>query len=891
MFINTDYNKRPQKSRLHLAKPNKQIISHISEKFNDSLSIKLGNINELSFSIPFQVEDVNGNLIKNKHIDSIKEKMLIRIKLGTYKEWYIVDSIEEDAEDTDTFNVTAFSLGYELKNKRISGFETESMSAKEIIETLLDGTIWQVGYIDPIFTSSYRSFESGDDSNVLDCIIQWAETFGGLLVWDSENRKVSLEKANDETKQFRGFTVSYGRLIKSVKRTRTTDEMVTRLYVYGSEDLTIHSVNPTGQGYIEDYSYFMYPFKRDSNKNVIQSSYFMSDDLCNALLDHQALVAANAPQIKNISNDLADKQTKLIDEQSKLDTLKSELTNIIQLLDLANATEDQELITKRRKEKTAKESEVQSQEIVVNSLKSEINSLQNQLDKLQDEISQQASFTPELIQELDYFVIESSWRDDNYINAQELYDDAVEYFKELREPKVVIEIDIDNLLNIVEEQYYWDKLVLGELIKVKYPQMNIEYMAKIIEINYDLENGEATLTIANTKELLSDTEKLVQLLYNSSSTASLVENNKYKWNKVNAVSKQVSNLLTSEWDATKNKIIAGVNNSVEVGNRGIIIRNPDFPNEIVIMQAGVIALSQDGGENWKTAIKPDGIVAERLIGQIIAGQELMITNSSGSFTLDNNGAVFDVEHFVLRSGQSGNLVDRWQNDSDFIDEYRDDNLITAYEKKMIRREWDELKPEYDANIVKIANYYDGAGDTLAFVTNYKNAYSSLYDYLFVTPMPDKPMLTSDNMAYTTRIDSAEFNTKFRTYYNALAELEKQLDIRAKQIADDAKQIAQDAQGNIDDVKNNIAYKIEVISSNGWMFLNGQTVTEISAVVYKGKDNITSTLSPSNFIWTKTDKDGNVDTDWGAAHKSIGSKISITREDVLQKATFKCDIDI
>lgn len=913
MFIDVNYKKRPQKAKLHLAKPNKQIISHISEKFGDSLSLKLANINELTFSIPHFIEE-EGRYVRNPHADSIKEKMLIRAKMGAYTEWFIVDGIEESADDSEVFIVTAFSLAYELKGKRISGYETESNNATEILTQLLEineatnksqTTLWKIGSIDPMFDGMFRSFESGEDSNVLDCITNLAETFGALLVWDTQSRTISFKNMKEDGK-FRGMTVNYGRFLKTVNRTRTTDEMVTRLHVQGNEGLTIHSVNPTGQGYIEDFSWFMYPFKRDVNKNVIQSSNFMSDALCHALLDHEALLEANAPEIATLTSEIATKNTELILEQSKLDELNNELNTAEELLDTAKAvlatlesefpmpdvTSEKALVTTRVSERDAKKSEVSAQEIVVNTLEARVETLQNQLKVFQYDISNQSNFTQELIDELNPYIIESTWRDDNYINADDLYNDAIEKFAEIRQPKVVIEISMDNLMNIVEEQYYWDKLVLGDLIKVKYPQMDIEYMAKIIEISYDLENAEATLVIANTTDLLSETEKLVQLLYGSQSASQLVQNNKYKWNKVNAVSQQVSQMLTSEWDANKNKIIAGVNNSVEVGNRGIIISNPDIPNEMVIMQAGIIALTKDGGETWKTAIKPDGIVAERLIGQIIAGQELLITNSSGSFTMDNNGAIFDVDSFIIRSSSgNGNLVDRWQEGADFVEAYKDDNLITAYEKKMLKIKWEEMDARYEANRTKIINFFEDDGASKAYVTTYYAKYQELYDYLFVTPHGDMPMLASENLPYTTRIIGTDFDAKFKNYDSALVSLESQLDLEAKALSDKAIQDAKDAQADIDEVMNDVVYKIEIYSSNGLTFKNGQINTVLTAKIYRGKDDITSTIPNSGFIWKKTNKDGNTDVAWNTAHANVGKQVTISKDDILQRATFECSIDI
>ena len=46
--------------------------------------------------------------------------------------------------------------------------------------------------------------------------------------------------------------------------------------------------------------------------------------------------------------------------------------------------------------------------------------------------------------------------------------------------------------------------------------------------------------------------------------------------------------------------------------------------------------------------------------------------------------------------------------------------------------------------------------------------------------------------------------------------------------------------------DDIAYKVEINSTNGFIFYNGNVYTELSAKVYKGKDDITDLLDASKF---------------------------------------------
>ena len=82
------------------------------------------------------------------------------------------------------------------------------------------------------------------------------------------------------------------------------------------------AVNPTGSGTIENFSYFMYPFERDSNRNVIKSSDYMDDDLCHAILDYQEKVESYRPQFKTLMDNL----TAVQEEKTTLENEKADLT-------------------------------------------------------------------------------------------------------------------------------------------------------------------------------------------------------------------------------------------------------------------------------------------------------------------------------------------------------------------------------------------------------------------------------------------------------------------------------------------------------------------------------------------------------------------------------------
>lgn len=633
MFIDIDYNKEKHNVKIELAKPNKEIIANLSSKHNDNVSFKLGNIFELNFSVPHQIER-GYEVIHNPEVDLIKEKMLLRLTLGKQTEWFIIDEINENGSDSTEFEVKSYSLGYQLSHKRIGYYQKDGASFDSLVADVIDGTPWFIGSIDSSFGRLARSFEF-TSTNALDAVIQIADTFGALIEWDSNAYRMHFRDLK-KVGQYKGLSVDYGRLLKSISRTRTTDEMVTRLYVEGNDGMSIQDVNPTGQSYIEDFSFFMNPFRRDANRKVIEKSHFMSDNLCHAILDHTDILHKESGNIKVLVDRMLSKQTEIVKAEIELKQLELELNNLENRLDTAKAVENQNLISSINSEISGKSSEINKKSTAISALKSEYLSINLSLDSLRARVLRESNFTDELIRELQLYTIEREWKDDRYLDSAELYSDALDKFIEMRQPKIVLTVDIDNLFDIVDEQIYWDRLTLGDMIKVRYPQMKMEYMARIIQIDRDIEDGGIKITIANTKETGDEMERIKEILSKSQSASTILENNRYKWGKVSQLESTLEQYMNATHDANKRKITAGVNNQIEIGNRGIIIKNPDDPLDMVIMQSGIIALSRDGGENWSTAITPQGIIAEQIIGKIILGHKVIIEDENGIIKITGN---------------------------------------------------------------------------------------------------------------------------------------------------------------------------------------------------------------------------------------------------------------
>lgn len=88
-----------------------------------------------------------------------------------------------------------------------------------------------------------------------------------------------------------------------------------------------------------------------------------------------------------------------------------------------------------------------------------------------------------------------------------------------------------------------------------------------------------------------------------------------------------------------------------------------------------------------------------------------------------------------------------------------------------------------------------------------------------------------------------------------------------------------------------AYSVQIFTSDGNNFINGNISTTLTACVYKGSQEITQTIPDNLFCWKRTSANADGDTVWNELHTGIGRYLTISDEDIYRRAMFTCEVAI
>lgn len=142
-----------------------------------------------------------------------------------------------------------------------------------------------------------------------------------------------------------------------------------------------------------------------------------------------------------------------------------------------------------------------------------IKDIQDKISLLKGKLTLESHLNDELKEELAEFINEQEWANDNLYDETDLYEAGLEEMKKRNTPPINITMSIVNFFGILSEHQNWDRLSIGDIVRVQHDRLGIDVKTKVIEMTFDFEANKINLTVSNSKRVETVKEKMVKLVY------------------------------------------------------------------------------------------------------------------------------------------------------------------------------------------------------------------------------------------------------------------------------------------------------------------------------------------------------------------------------------------
>lgn len=627
--------------KLFVCKPSKETIDRVKDYYNASLTMRFSALNTFNFTIPaVKYTGMENVLTKNPVTDSLRERNLIRLEWMGGFEYFVIMKIEKFMEQDgfESISYQCYSLGVQIASTLIRSYEEEAKNLSYHVKFMLAETNWKLDYVDADFDLIYRTYEMSS-GNALQCIFDLCEKFNAAVVFNTDKKTISFHHPKNVGKN-RGLKLKKGKYLETFNVAIDAEAMVTRLKPYGADGLDIRRLSPTGSDYIEDYSFFMYPFSYTGDYVVTRPSRYMSNELCIAMVKYSKKLENLQGQFDTLVSQATTKREEIQKAEQQLSTYEASERDLLNQRDVINATYAEDAPNHREWQDviarlTAVQSQIASQKQFIEGLNSQLDTINASIAQLREEVKTENNFSGKLIEEWKEFQHTKEYYNDAIIEDDDLLKEAETIFEEWKQPPVVLSLSMEDIRRNVDINLDYDKLNIGDLISLKSENLNVNVTAKITEITTNFENNSVSITVANTESYDDDYSKFIESLNLSSTTSTTVERDKWDWDKGREAYDDVTELLENAFDSAKQLITGGLNGSVTLSERGLVSVDLREKSTWLMITNGQLFITPDNGNTVSVAISKNGVHAERLVGRIILGNKLWIEDSIGVVSIQS----------------------------------------------------------------------------------------------------------------------------------------------------------------------------------------------------------------------------------------------------------------
>ena len=527
--------------------------------------------------------------------------------------------------------------------------------------------------------------------NILQSIAETFECWMDLVI--GRNDDGSIISKTVQLKKYAGVDnyagFRYGVNLKNMKRTFASKQIVTKLIVKDNSNefanngfcsITRASANPTGENYIYDFSYYF-------NNEIMKASDFINtvyvingasgDDILSTeggtsvtntntettwningyflrIRDLNKKIDETNTELLNLSKDILQYQADLEVAVNGYEASKSSIEQVLEECKKITGYNiegiDESAILSKNIEKFAREyliykaanDKYKKQKKVC---QNRLDLIQVQYNELQTQIENYVEYKNKLNKKFfstySRFIQEGAWINEEYVDDEKYYIDALSTMYNSCYPKAAYSIDVTEVSSLPGYEFFTYELGDETFVEdYDFFGSNLRVPVVLTEIAEHLDDeSKNTIKVQNFKNQFQDlfqkiTATVQQTQYSTGSYDKAVA-------LAEATQERKRDFLNEALKGSAKKLSVAGQQDVTWGIDGITVKSIDAPCNAIRMVGGAILLSKpddNGQQKWVTAVTADGISASLITAGIINANEISIMNGNeATFRWDSHG--------------------------------------------------------------------------------------------------------------------------------------------------------------------------------------------------------------------------------------------------------------
>lgn len=628
-----------------------------------------------------------------KIYDTIKDIYYVR-SLKLYKMYYDDDRNLIQPGNNANQNVISTLYHYFPKEDLKSIDNIEQLDTSYSETDLSYDTF--IPYYGETIAEKIRSVKAKESNcfNILQSIAETFECWVDLVI--GRNDDGSITSKTVQLKNYAGVDnyagFRYGVNLKNMKRTFASKQIVTKLIVKDNSNefadngfcsITRAGSNPTGENYIYDFSYYFNNNIMDA-RDYIETVYVVDDakgdDISSGTSTegsnqkqtewningyfvrinnlNKAIDQANT-QLLNLSKDILKYQADLEVAVNGYEASKSSIEQVLEECEritgygINKITEPTNLpknVQKFVREYLTYKTTHDRYKKQKNTCEKSLSALQDQYNNLQTQVNKDVENKNQLnklfFSTYSRFIQEGTWINEEYVDDEKYYIDALSTMYNSCYPKVAYSIDVTEVSSLPGYEFFTYELGDETFVEdYDFFGSNLRVPVVLTEIAEHLDDeSKNTIKVQNFKNQFQDlfqkiTATVQQTQYSTGSYEKAVA-------LAEATQERKHQFITDALNGATARLEMAGQQTVTWGNDGITVRSDEAPCDAIRMVGGAILLSKkdkNGQQKWVTAVTADGISASLITAGIINANEISIMNGNdATFRWDSHGlSAFD----------------------------------------------------------------------------------------------------------------------------------------------------------------------------------------------------------------------------------------------------------